>query len=371
MSKIVIDARESGTSTGRYIDKLIEHLYLLRPKHEIIILTKAKRTKYISRVAPGFTIIQTAFKEFTFEEQLGLKRQIEGMNPDLVHFGMVQQPVLYHGRAVTTMHDLITARFRNPDKDPLVFVIKQQVYKWVNKKVAHTSLALITPTQYVKNDVIDFTHVDPAKITVTYEAADFITDKPKPVEVVANKKFIMYVGRPTPHKNLERLIDAFDLIRKDRPELHLVLTGKTDSNYLRHAAYVKEKAIPNVVFTDFVSDAQLRWLFEHCSAYVFPSLSEGFGLPALEAMIHGAPVVASNATCIPEVCGEAAYYFNPLDISDMAAKIGEVVDDPILREDLATKGKTQAAKYSWTRMAKQTLDVYESVLGKKRQHNSR
>jgi glycosyltransferase involved in cell wall biosynthesis len=362
VSKIIIDARESGTSTGRYIDKLIEHLYKLKPNHELIILTKAERTKFMSEIAPGITIVQTPFKEFTLEEQIGLKRQIEDMQPDLVHFGMVQQPVYLRGRVVTTMHDLTTTRYRNPDKNPVVFMLKQQIYKWVNKKTAQKSAAIITPSQYVKDDVAAFTHVNPDKITVTYEAADFITEKPQSVPAVEGKQFIMYIGRPTPHKNLGRLIDAFVIMRKTRPDLHLVLVGKTDANYERHAAYVKDHGIKNVVFTGYMSDAQLRWLYERCRAYVFPSLSEGFGLPALEAMVHGAPVTASNATCIPEVCGDAAYYFNPLDIQDIASKVGEVVDDPIIREDLVTKGKQRAATFSWDRMAKQTLAIYDRIL---------
>jgi glycosyltransferase involved in cell wall biosynthesis len=282
-----------------------------------------------------------------------------------VHFGMVQQPVMYHGRVVTTMHDLITARFNNPAKNPLVFIAKQQVYKWVNKKAARKSAVILTPTQYVKDDVVDFTGVRPEKITVTYEAADFITEQPQPVDGLEGKQFVMYVGRPMPHKNLGGLIDAFALLQKTRPELHLVLAGKKDANYERHARHVYDQNIPNVVFTDFVTDAQLRWLYEHCSAYVFPSLSEGFGLPGLEAMVHGAPVVSSNATCLPEVYGNAAYYFDPHDTTDMAAKLAEVVDDPLLREDLVDKGRRQAAGYSWDRMAQQTLDVYEQTLKSK------
>lgn len=362
MSKIVIDARESGSSTGRYIDKLIEHLHKLPVKHSVIILTKAERTDFFAGIAPSFTVIQTPFKEFTFNEQIGFMRQLRGLEADLVHFGMVQQPVMYHGRVVTTMHDLTTARFNNPDKNPLIFILKQQVYKWVNKKAARKSAAILTPTQYVKDDVVDFTGVKPERITVTYEAADFITEPSQPVEGLEGKQFVMYVGRPMPHKNLGRLIDAFALLRKSRPELHLVLAGKKDANYERHAGHVYERNIPNVVFTDFVTDAQLRWLYEQCSAYVFPSLSEGFGLPGLEAMVHGAAVVSSNATCLPEVYGNAAYYFDPLSVTDMASKIGEVVDDPLLREDLIDKGRRQAAGYSWDRMAQQTLAVYEQAL---------
>jgi glycosyltransferase involved in cell wall biosynthesis len=111
-----------------------------------------------------------------------------------------------------------------------------------------------------------------------------------------------------------------------------------------------------------VSEGQLRWLYENCAAYVFPSLSEGFGLPGLEAMVHGAPVVSSNATCLPEVYGEAAHYFDPLDVDDIASKIGETLDNEALRSNLIKKGKEQAAKYSWRRTAEQTLEVYEKAL---------
>lgn len=362
MAHIVLDARESGTSTGRYVDKLIEHLHALQPKHRITVLTKAHRIEYIKSIAPGFTVLDSPHKEFTFQEQIGLLRQIRSLKPDLVHFSIVQQPVLYTGKTVTTMHDLITARFRNPSKNPLVFLTKQQVYKWVNWRAAHHSHTIITPTNFVKQDVAEYTHINPNKITVTLEAADPIADVAEPLEGLVNTPFVMYVGRPTPHKNLRRLIDAFASMHPTQPDLQLVLVGKLDSNYQGHADYVKQKGIDNVVFTGFTTEGQLRWLFENCKAYVFPSLSEGFGLPPIEAMLHGAPVVASNASCIPEVCGEAAYYFNPLDVADMAAKIGEVVDDPILREDLVEKGKVQAGKYSWRRMAKQTLAVYERAL---------
>lgn len=360
--KIVIDARESGTSTGRYIDKLIEHLHGLNPEHQVIILTKAERLEFMARIAPSFVVIESPFKEFTFAEQIGLMRQIRGLEPDLVHFGMVQQPVLYRGRVVTTMHDLITVRFRNPSKNSVVFWIKQRVYRWVNKRAARKSAAVITPTQFVKDDVVAFTHVNPEKVTVTYEAADFISDPPEPVPGLEGKQFIMYVGRPTPHKNLGRLIEAFAELQKNRPELHLVLAGKKDTNYESFAAKVYAENIPNVVFTDFISDAQLRWLYESCAAYVFPSLSEGFGLPGLEAMVHGAPVISSNATCLPEVYGDAAYYFNPLDEADMALRIGEILDNATLRDMLLEKGKQQAEKYSWQGMAKQTLAIYEQAL---------
>ncbi len=364
--KIVIDARESGTSTGRYTDKMIEHMHQLGTKHEVVLLAKAHRRKYLREIAPSFQLVITPFREFSFGEQVGFKKQIEGLRADLVHFPMVQQPVRYRGRVVTTMQDLTTIRFRNPAKNPMVYWIKQQIYKWVNQRAAHKSVAIITPTQFVKDDIVAYTHIKPEKVTVTLESADPIIDKPEPVLDLAGQQYIMYTGRPTPHKNLGRLIEAFALMQSTRPELHLVLVGKKDANYQRHEAKVKSSHIPNVIFTDFVPDAQLRWLYEHCTAYVFPSLSEGFGLPGLEAQIHGAPVVSSNATCLPEVYGDSVAYFDPLSIEDMAAKIGEVVDDPIIRDDLKEKGKQNVAKYSWTHMAEQTLAVYEKALANRR-----
>lgn len=145
----------------------------------------------------------------------------------------------------------------------------------------------------------------------------------------------------------------------------LVLAGKTDANYRRIARDVKKQGIPDVVFTDYISDGQLRWLYENCEAYIFPSLSEGFGLPGLEAMSSGAPVVSSDATSLPEVNGEAAQYFNPLEVADMAKAINSVLTKPELRKQMVAAGKKQAGKYSWKRMAEQTLAVYKDALHEK------
>lgn len=362
MSHIVIDAREYATSTGRYVSRLIQYLEQIDTTNEYTILLKPQDMAKAQLTNPHFQKLASPYKEFTFAEQLGLLKQINSLKPDLVHFAKDHQPVLYRGKSITTMHDLTTARFVNPDKPPLVFKFKQLVYKWVVKQVAHHSDAIITPTNYVRDDVAAFTGVDPGKITVTLEAADAITDTPEPVEAVAGKQFIMYIGRPTPHKNLERLIEAFRGLKAQHPDLHLVLAGKLDANYRAIQQKTESEQIANIVFTDFISEGQLRWLYEHCAAYVFPSLSEGFGLPGLEAMMHGAPVVSSNATCLPEVHGDAAHYFDPLDVQSMTDAINEVLTDKQLRERLITAGRTQAASYSWSRMAQQTLDLYNQVL---------
>jgi glycosyltransferase involved in cell wall biosynthesis len=260
------------------------------------------------------------------------------------------------------MHDLTTLRFPNPSKNKLVFKTKQRAYRLVNYVAAHKSRIIITPSQFVKDDVAKLMRINSRKIEVTYEAGTRIEAEAEPIPTLVDTQFIMYVGRPNPHKNLERLIDAFVLLQASHPDLHLVLAGKKDELFKRHARRVSQSEITNVDFTDRVSDGQLRWLYENCAAYVFPSLSEGFGLPGLEAMAHGAPVVSSNVTCLPEIYGEAAHYFDPLDTEAMCIAINDVLDNTRLRNRLLAASSDQIKKYSWKKMAEQTLKVYIRAL---------
>ena len=363
MSHIVIDARQYSSSTGRYINRLIHYLEQVDTTNDYTILLKPTDMDKYQPANPRFTKLASPYKEFTFAEQLGFAVQLYRLKADLVHFGITQQPVLYLRPKVTTIHDLTTARFTNPDKQALVFWVKQQVYKAVIVWVARTSRQVLVPTDYVRQDVLDFTHMSPNRITTTLESADAITEAAEPLPAVAGKRYIMYIGRPTPHKNLERLIEAFKSLRGQHPDLHLVLAGKLDNNYRRIQQKTEAEQIANIIYTDFLTEGQLRWLYQNCSAYVFPSLSEGFGLPGLEAMLHGAPVVSSNATCLPEVYGDAAHYFDPLDTVSMADAINEVLTDAELRARLIAAGHMQAALYSWRRMAEQTVAVYSRALG--------
>lgn len=362
MARIAIDARELRTSTGRYVERLIHYLQQIDKTNDYTVLLKPKDFDGWQPTGDNFNKVVCEYKEFSFGEQLGYFRQLRNLNADLVHFPMAQQPVFYSGKTVTSIMDLTTARFRNPSKNPVVFSFKQLIYKWLVKRVAHKSKRIIAISEFAKNDIAEYTQVNKDKITVTYLAADKITESSQPLTKLKDKQFIMYVGRPQPHKNLRRLIDAFAVIQKNHAELYLVLAGKKDALYLQHEQYVKKMGLKNVYFTDFVSEGQLRWLYENTAAYIFPSLSEGFGLPGLEAMVHGAPVVSSNATCLPEIYGDAAIYFDPLDINDIVEKINSVLGNAKLRDRLTKIGHQQAVKYSWDKMAKQTLQVYKEGL---------
>jgi glycosyltransferase involved in cell wall biosynthesis len=365
MKKIVIDAREWPTSTGRYVRELVAQLQELDTNlsHRYVVLLKPKDMASWEPKSKRFTKLAAPFKEFTFAEQFGLLWQLIRLKPDLVHFSMVQQPILYRGRAITTMHDLTTLRFGNPTKNPFVLSVKQRLYRWVNFVAAHKSFSVIVPTEYVKDDVARNMRANSRKIIVTYEAGDSLSDPIEQVEGLEDIEFIMYVGRPNPHKNLERLIEAYSRLKHDLPNVHLVLAGQVDALYRRHEREIARLGIPDVHFVGKVTNGQLRWLYEHTAAYVFPSLSEGFGLPGLEAMAHGAPVASSSATSLPEIYGDAAAYFDPRDVEDMAKTIKNILTKPDLRKQLVSAGKRQASKYSWRKMAEQTLEQYKRALG--------
>jgi len=366
MAKIAIDAREINTSTGRYVERLLHYLQKIDTKNDYAVLLKPGDIDTWQPTANNFTKIECPYKEFTFAEQIGYKRLLKKLRPDLVHFTMVQQPILYRGKKVTTMHDLTTLRYTNPAKHKLVFWIKQRVYAFVNWYVPRTNRFIITPTEFVKKDVLNFAGIKPNKVVVTPEAADEILEPIEPIKELQSKPFIFYVGRPQPHKNLSRLLEAFAIVKKSQPELLLVLAGRKDSVYDSFINEAKRLAIDDsVIFTGYVSEGQLKWLYRGCKAYVFPSLSEGFGLPGLEAMLHRAPVVSSDATCLPEVYDNAAWYFNPLDVHDIARSINEVLVNNELRNTLVRRGRERAKSFSWQRMAEQTLDVYNNALSGK------
>ncbi|MDB5166162.1 MAG: glycosyl transferase family 1 [Candidatus Saccharibacteria bacterium] len=361
MSHIVIDARELRTSTGRYVERLLHYLQQLHADHTYTVLLKPKDMDGWEPSDSRFSKVACPYKEFTFSEQLGYAKQLYGLKADLVHFGKTEQPILYFKRSITTVHDLTAARFHNPNKSTLVSWVKRQVYKVVILWVAWKSKRILTPSQFVAHDLKHFTH-STRPMTVTYEAADKIVTSPVALPRLQNIEYIMYIGRPTPHKNLDRLVEAFQLLQADRPSLHLVLAGKIDANYQRLRDRLEAAGQKNVIFTDFISDEQLRWLYEHTAVYCFPSLSEGFGLPGLEAMQYGAPVASSNATCLPEIYGDGAVYFDPTDVKDMTAKIEQLLTDKNLRKKVVAAASKQVNTYSWQRMAEQTLAEYDKAL---------
>lgn len=179
--------------------------------------------------------------------------------------------------------------------------------------------------------------------------------------------YLLYVGNAYPHKNLERLLQAFKGVLKESPNLSLVLVGRIDYFYNRLQKKVRELNLGDkIIFTNRVSDKILNDLYKNALIYIFPSLSEGFGLPGLEAMKQGLPVVCSDQGPLPEIYGKAAVYFNGEDIKEIAQAILQVISNNSLRENMRKQGYLQIKKYSWQKCAQETLEIYNQVLGRKK-----
>jgi len=358
---IAIDARIINSSTGTYVERLLHYLQKIDTTNRYTILVPTKDLNFFKPTAKNFTVTAADFPNYSFAEQTTFKKFLDKLNADLVHFCMPQQPILYKGKHVTTVHDLNLLNTYNSDKNWLMYHAKQLVGNYVFKKVGQTSTHIITPTQYTKDAYVKFAGIPPHKVTVTYEAADIAHGALKPYKHPF-KEFILYVGQQSDYKNIRRLGDAHQKLLAQHPDLGLILVGKKDKAALQNEAYFTSKDYRNILFTGFIEDAQRDWLYAHTKAYVFPSLMEGFGLPGLEAMGYGAPVASSKATCLPEVYGDAAYYFDPLSVTDMARAIGEILGNEKLQKELSKKGYQQIKKYSWQRMAQQTHQVYMNAL---------
>lgn len=358
---IAIDARIINSSTGTYVERLVHYLQEIDTVNRYSILVPAKDLHYVTLTNPNFSFVAADFPNYSFAEQTTFKAFLDDLNADLVHFCMPQQPLGYKGLHITTVHDLNLLKTYNSDKNWFVYHAKQLVGRYLFKRIAHTNQHIIVPTQFTRDEYIAYSGISPDKVTVTYEAADIFVDKLAPYKHPF-KQFIMYVGQQSDYKNIRRLGDAHQQLLDSHPDLGLILVGKKNAGLKKNEDYFTSKGYKNILFTGFVRDEERDWLFSQCSAYVFPSLMEGFGLPGLEAMGHGAPVASSNATCLPEVYGEAAHYFNPHDTSDIARAINDILTDGKLRADLIKKGYQQTKRYSWKRMAQQTHDVYMRAL---------
>jgi glycosyltransferase involved in cell wall biosynthesis len=364
---IVIDARNRRASTGRYTDRLIEHLQELDGTNNYTVLIQsgdpweAKNDNFVS--------VSCDFQQFSFNpiDQLRFAWQLYRLKPDLVHFTMTQQPILYFGKIVTTTHDLTMLRFTRASRFPTwLHNIGMGLYRFLLWQAHKKSDKIIVPTQFVADDLASYQPFTRGKIVVTYESSEPPIAAAASKLAGANKPFIFHVGSPFPHKNIERLIKAFEILKTSQPELKLILPGKITGKF-KHAldSWISVSPVKDsIIVPGFITDEELKWLYQNAECYVLPSLSEGFGLPGLEAMAHGCPVASSNATCLPEVYQDAALYFDPYDPADIAEKVKAITDKPDLAEDLVAKGKKLLPKYSWRKMAQETLDVYESLAKK-------
>lgn len=358
--KIGIDARlfrSSAAGIGRYSENLIKNLLEIDPQNEyVLFMTPADRKEASVQLASGknYRIVEVDIPHYSLAEQTKLAKIIEKEKCDLVHFLNFNFPVRYRGKFIVTIHDLTLIFY--PEAANKTGFFKQKAFNFIIKKACQNATKIIAVSKNTKKDIVNYFKVEASKISVIYEAADDkkfnVREKLSP----SKNPIILYVGQFRRHKNIDRLIKAFEIVRKDIP-VRLVLLGKVPTDF----RVDKEEILRDIEMPGFVSDQDLAEWFGRADVFVFPSLYEGFGLPGLEAMAAGVPVASSNRASLPEIYGEAALYFDPLKPQEIADRIKMILQNDQLRQGLIEKGKVQAKKYSWQKAAKETLKLYSEV----------
>src|SRR4030042_2957980 len=371
--RIGVDARffgSIGKGLGRYTQKLIENLENIDHENQYYIFLRKENFHEYNPHKANFLRVVADIPWYGFREQIYFPGILKKFELDLVHFPHFNVPVLFRGKCLVTIHDLILFNYptkRASSLSPFFYFFKKLGHRLVIRNALKKSRAIIAVSHFTKNDIMRHFDVPNEKIIVTYEAVDPVQKKSdlsgekilKKYGII--KPYILYVGNAYPHKNLERLFLVFREIAKKHPHLQLVLVGKEDYFYKRLKKYVSENLIRNVVFADYVPDEHLGILYQEALLYVFPSLYEGFGLPPLEAMSRDTPVASSNASCLPEILGDAAVYFDPKAMTEMAETIERAISDRKLQQNLIQKGRKQIKKFNWDRMARKTLELYTKI----------
>lgn len=375
--KIGIDCRLwDETGVGRYIRNLVYNLQKIDKKNEYVLFVLSKDYEAVKFQISSrfdwdkFQIVKADVRWHSIAEQLEFPKILKKENLDLMHFSYFSVPIFYNRPYVVTIHDLIINHFPTGKASTLPFPIyslKLLGYKFLIVQAARKAKKIITVSNATKKEILDHLKVSEGKIIVAYEGIDDkVTNLNSAMQnqlpnKFKNTKYFLYVGNAYPHKNLERLLKAFNMLIDTN--ISLVLVGKDDYFYKRLKKKVEEmKLLDKVIFLKNVNDEELANLYKNAIALVVPSLMEGFGLPALEAMANKCLVLASDIPSLKETCGNAALYFNPLSIDELADKFRMVslhTTEYGRLEELRKKGVERARKFSWRKMAEETLQVYE------------
>lgn len=368
--KIVIDARMYGArqgGLGRYIEQLILNLEKIDKENQYIILLRLENYPLYQPKNPNFQKIMVDIPWYGWKEQFFLPKIIKKLKADLVHFPHWNVPLFFNGNFVVTIHDLLLLHYpsrRASTLSPLLYWMKNQIFLLVLKHAVKTARQIITVSEFSKKDLMETLKIKSEKIIVTllspFENHAFTdTDLTKKYNIT--KPYWLYVGVAYPHKNLEALLSAWEIFYKQYScNYQLVLAGNKNYFYERLEKIIKEKNIKNVILTDFVPDTELPNLYKKAALYVFPSLYEGFGLPPLEAMQYNLPVISSERTCLPEILGDAALYFDPTSPDEIAQTAHLVLSDKNTSEKLQKNGQKILQKYSWKTVAEKTLKNFQN-----------
>jgi glycosyltransferase involved in cell wall biosynthesis len=379
--RIVIDVRRiRDFGVGTYIRNLVHALTELDHENQYILVTLSADMPELAGLPPNFQTAVCARPDTHWANQITFYFFLRRLRADLVHLPLNQVPLLMPRPYVVTIHDMSSLLFGDSTQ------VRTSFRLYLFRRGLLRANRVIAVSAATRRDVENVLAVPSSRIRQIYDAPDphFVREPVVPGTPAAtafaeerqhilerygiNYPFILYAGAVRAQKNIPRLVEAFAVLRGDleqHPEyrdLRLIIIGDEISKFpaLRRAV-IKTRVEKLVRFLGFVPVDTLRVFFEAASAFVFPSLYEGFGLPPLEAMASGTPVVTSNVSSLPEVVGDAAMLVNPENVFDIARGIREVLLDARLRADLSRKGYEQVRRFSWATAARQVLEIYREV----------
>ena len=362
-----------GGGIKEYIQNLVENISVLDKKNKYVLYVlkdfeeyakENLKTDFKIKAVPfkgeGLVnvIYRSVFERFFWSQEEKIEKW------DIFHSPFFHSHFPKKAKLLLTVHDMRFFRF------PETYTFLR--YQFLKRAVKHSinnAHKIISISQFTKDEIHAAYGTELNKIHVIHEAINpkhFSTsllsqEDKKLIKNLKDISFILSVGHLEPRKNYDRLISAFQKIKKDLvPETKLVIIGKKGHSYENTLRTIQSDQ--DIIYLNFVSQELLNWLYEHSSLFVFPSFYEGFGFPPLEAGIHGCISAVANISSIPEVCGDAALYFNPYDIDNIAETIKIGMTNHTIREELKNKINAQISKFSWEDNAKQTIEIYESLV---------
>lgn len=363
--RIGIDARMMGPQNtrgiGRYTEEMVRALIEVAPENEYVLVTRTM--DHVFSADPGVKTVVADIPWYGWKEQLALPSIFKAQNASIWHIPHWNVPLFYRGPFVITIHDLLLRHHPSSAKmstrHPLIRFIKRVGYRLVLWNAIRKAKCICVPTEWVKEDVLQFYPKAEKKIIVTGEGVS-IPRAEKTSEEAKGPKYLLYVGSAYPHKRLDLLLEAWNRISGKYPGLWLTIVGERDAFIKRMELRARQSGFPRMIWTGSVSDQDLVRIYQDALVFIFPSSFEGFGLPPVEALAVGTPVISSDAKPMPEVLGKkGVIYFKNGILDDMIQAIEAVVDNPTSFQHQAQEVQEEIRiRHDWKKMAKRVLEAY-------------
>ncbi|OGG16276.1 hypothetical protein A3D77_02340 [Candidatus Gottesmanbacteria bacterium RIFCSPHIGHO2_02_FULL_39_11] len=370
--RIGIDSRlYYQTGVGRYIRNLILELSKIPSGNEYYIYLRKKEFEEFVPPSSQFVKRLVDLPWHGVKEQIVIPSVLKKDKVTVAHFPYFNVPIFYRGRYLLTIHDLILDHFNTGRASTLAYPLyrlKRFGYQVSLSQGIRNASFITTISETTKKEVMDHYGVNPSKIEVTYDALDehfkSLVSSQKNVKPIFSMPYILYVGNAYPHKNLEKLLEAFKLLIKNK-KIKLVLAGDDSFFYPRLSHFAQKLSLQDsVIFYGLANDSQLLSLYKYAKLLVFPSLMEGFGLPTFEALSCGVLPVVSDIPVFREIWKGDLLYFDPSKKESMAQVLKNALS---LKDEEYKKRVIQAKKnidrFSFKKTAHQTLKIYQQIAG--------